>query len=82
MNAPKIPKNQWNRNDGENIGHHEFEWGKIKDSKKVQIIEDYDVKLDKNKKNKCITCGQAYKFIGSKFCSNNCYENYFIPKFN
>ncbi len=38
MDINKIPKNQWNRNDGENIGHDEFEWGKIKDSEKLQIF--------------------------------------------
>ena len=37
MDINKIPKNQWNRNDGENIGHDEFEWGKIINKK-----EDYN----------------------------------------
>ena len=81
MDINKIPKNQWTRNDGKNIGHNEFEWGKIKDSEKLQIIA-YDVKWGENKKNKCITCGQSYKFIGSKFCSKKCYKNYFVPKFD
>ena len=49
MDINKIPKNQWARNDGENIGHNEFEWGKIKDSEKLQIIA-YDVKWGENKK--------------------------------
>ena len=54
----------------------------IKDSKKVEIMEVYDVKWGEGKKNKCVTCGQYYKFTGSEFCSKNCYENYFIPKFD
>jgi len=82
MDINKIPKNSWNRNDGKHIGHDEFEWGQIKDSKKVEIMEVYDVKWGEGKKNKCVTCGQYYKFTGSEFCSKNCYENYFIPKFD
>ena len=79
MHTNKTSKFTWNRNDGKNIGHDEFEWGKVKDSKKVKIIS-YDVNWDKSKKNKCITCGKSYKFIGSKFCSKKCYKNYFVPK--
>ena len=82
MDITKMPKFQEDRNDGENIGHDENEWGKQREIKKIEIIEAYDLKWNKNKNNKCITCGKNYEFIGSKFCSKSCYENYFIPKFN
>ncbi len=62
------------------MGHNENEWGKIRDTKKVGIIEAYDLKWNIDKENKCITCGKNYKFIGSEFCSKKCYENYFTPK--
>ena len=79
MDIIKKSKVQWKRNDGENIGHDKYEWGKIKNLKKTQIIEIYDVKWNKNK---CITCGKNYEFIESEFCSKNCYKNYFVPKLN
>ena len=80
MGIKKIPKFQMNRNDGENIGHDKYEWGKQKEIEKNKIIEAYDVIWNKN--GKCITCGKSYEFIGSKFCSKSCYEKYFIPKFD
>jgi hypothetical protein len=79
MDITKIPKFPWDRNDGQKIGHDKNEWGK---QREIEIIEVYDLKWNKNKNNKCITCGKNYEFIGSKFCSKSCYENYFIPKFN
>jgi hypothetical protein len=67
---------------GEDMGHNENEWGKIKNTKKVEVIEAYDLKWNIDKENNCITCGKNYKFIGSEFCSKKCYKNYFIPKLN
>ena len=64
---------------GEDMGHNENEWGKIKNTKKVEVIEAYDLKWNKNK---CITCGKSYEFFGSEFCSKKCYGNYFVPKFD
>ena len=65
---------------GEDMGHNENEWGKIKKTKKIEIIETYDLKWNIDKESNCITCGKNYKFIGSEFCSKKCYENYFTPK--
>ncbi|HJM00705.1 MAG TPA: hypothetical protein QF456_01470 [Nitrosopumilus sp.] len=81
MVTNKIPKFQWGRNDGEVIGHGKDEWGKLKDMEKTNIIEVYDLKWNTDKENKCLTCGKDFEFIGSRFCSKNCYENYFFPKF-
>jgi len=72
----KESKPQWDRNDGENIGHDRYEWGK---KREPEIIEAYDLKWNKNK---CITCGKSYEFFGSEFCSKKCYGNYFVPKFD
>ena len=65
---------------GEDMGHNENEWGKIKKTKKIEIIETYDLKWNIDKESNCITCGKNYKFIGSEFCSKKCYRNYFTPK--
>ena len=73
----KIPKFQLDRKD---MGHNENEWGKIKKTKKIEIIETYDLKWNIDKESNCITCGKNYKFIGSEFCSKKCYKNYFTPK--
>ena len=73
----KTPKFQLDRKD---MGHNENEWGKIKKTKKIEIIETYDLKWNIDKENNCITCGKNYKFIGSEFCSKKCYRNYFTPK--
>ena len=73
----KTPKSQLDRKD---MGHNENEWGKIKKTKKIEIIETYDLKWNIDKESNCITCGKNYKFIGSEFCSKKCYRNYFTPK--
>ena len=52
MDITKMPKFQEDRNDGENIGHDENEWGKQREIKKIEIIEAYDLKWNKNKNNK------------------------------
>ena len=80
MDITKMPKFQEDKNDGENIGHDENEWGKQREIKKIEIIETYDLKWNIDKENNCITCGKNYKFIGSEFCSKKCYRNYFTPK--
>ena len=81
MDVKKLPKFQWDRNDGERIGHGRNEWGKKREIKNIEKFETNDLKRNVDKK-KCVTCGQNYEFIGSKFCSKNCYEHYFIPKFD
>jgi hypothetical protein len=75
----KTPKFQLG---GKDMGHNENEWGKIKNIKKVEVIEAYDLKWNIDKENNCITCGKNYKFIGSEFCCRKCYESYFTPKLN
>jgi len=42
MKTTKLPKLDWKRNDGEEMGHNKEEWG-IKDQKKPTIIVAYDV---------------------------------------
>ena len=42
MKTTKLPKLDWTRRDGKDIGHNEEEWG-IKNQKKVTIIEAYTV---------------------------------------
>lgn len=82
MKNIKLTKFTWNRNNGKNLGHDNYEWGKQKEIVKTSIVEEYDLIKNSNKKNECILCGQNYKFIGSKFCSKKCYKYYFYPKFN
>jgi len=77
-----MPKSQINRNDVKKIEHDKYKWGKLRDTTNTEKIQTHNSKLDINKKNKCVTCDKNYKFIGSVFCSKNCYEYYFIPKFN
>jgi len=82
MDVKKIPKFPGNKNDGQCMGHDENEWGKPREVKQNETVTAYDLKGNKNKNNNCITCEKNYEFIGSKFCSKNCYEKYFIPTFD
>jgi len=50
MKTARLPKIDWKRNDGEELGHNKEEWG-IKDQKKTTIIEAYTVLLDERNKN-------------------------------
>ena len=42
MKTTKLPKLDWARNDGEEMGHNKEEWG-IKAQKKITIIVAYTV---------------------------------------
>jgi len=42
MKTARLPKFDWERNDGEEMGHNKEEWG-IKAQKKITIIEAYTV---------------------------------------
>jgi|TARA_B100001105_G_scaffold231536_1_gene204327 hypothetical protein len=81
MNIVKLPKIIWNRNDGQDFGHDQYEWGKHKQILNTPIVTGSSIpNTDKN--SDCVLCGQNYKFIGSEFCSKKCYENYFYSKLN
>lgn len=45
MDEPKVPKFDWDRLDGENVGHTEDEWGTQKRKpKKIHFIESYTIR--------------------------------------
>ena len=81
MNIVKMPKIVWNRNDGQDFGHDQYEWGKPKEILNTHIVTGSSIS-NADKYNKCTLCGQNHKFVGSKFCSKKRYECYYYSKIN